>query len=98
MDPRFEELTDWIEEKWNAHAVIPEVLEHAPDLSVVDAYRTQAVRMNRLAAAGDRIIGYKAALTSKAMQEHVGRCGQENATGGRGRGPSGRGFGLRRPR
>lgn len=72
MDPRFEELTDWIEEKWSAHAVIPEVLEHAPGLSVVDAYRAQAARMNRLVAAGDRIIGYKAALTSKAMQEQVG--------------------------
>lgn len=98
MEPRFEELTDWIEEKWNAHAVIPEVLEHAPDLSVVDAYRTQAVRMNRLAAAGDRIIGYKAALNPAQPFPRGGRCVQENATGGCGRGPSGCGFGLRRPR
>lgn len=67
-----DELVDWIEEKWNAGTVIPEVLEHAPDLTVPDAYRVQAARMARHVAEGDRIIGYKAALTSKAMQRQVG--------------------------
>ena len=72
MPGQVEALTDWIEDKWNADAVIPEVLEHAPDLTVPDAYRTQAARMARHVAQGDRIIGYKAALTSKAMQRQVG--------------------------
>ena len=72
MAGQHEALTDWIEEKWNGDAVIPEVLEHAPDLSVLDAYHTQAARMARHVAKGDRIIGYKAALTSKAMQRQVG--------------------------
>lgn len=72
MAGQFDELADWIEEKWNSEAVIPEVLEHRPDLSVLDAYHVQAVRMARHVAQGDRIIGYKAALTSKAMQRQVG--------------------------
>jgi len=39
---------------------------------VLDAYRVQRALMERRVAAGDRCIGYKAALTSKAMQEREG--------------------------
>jgi 2-keto-4-pentenoate hydratase len=39
---------------------------------VLDAFHIQAQRIARHVAQGDRIIGYKAALTSKAMQRQVG--------------------------
>ena len=72
MEQKLEELADWVEAAWKRPAAIPEILELAPDLSVLDAYRVQQVRMEKLVAAGDRLIGYKAALTSKSMQAQTG--------------------------
>ncbi|MCZ6532209.1 MAG: fumarylacetoacetate hydrolase family protein [SAR324 cluster bacterium] len=69
---RLEKLTDWIEARLTEDYAPPEVLQHAPELSVPDAYRVQAAYMARRVAAGDAIAGYKAALTSKAMQEREG--------------------------
>ena len=66
------ELTDWIDGHWNSDALIPEITEIAPELTPLEAQHIQAERMKRAEAAGDRIIGYKAALTSKAMQEQAG--------------------------
>lgn len=72
MEQTLEELADWAEVRWNKPEAIPEILEHAPGLSVPDAYRVQRIRMEKHDARGDRIIGYKAALTSKSMQERAG--------------------------
>ena len=72
MEQTLEELADWAETQWNKPEAIPEILEHAPELTVADAYRVQRIRMEKHGAAGDRIIGYKAALTSKSMQKQTG--------------------------
>lgn len=72
MAVNVKELAEWVEARWTAPEVLPEVLEHAPDLTPEAAYRVQRARMEARAERGDRIIGYKAALTSKPMQERAG--------------------------
>jgi 2-keto-4-pentenoate hydratase len=72
MAESLEQLAHWSEEQWARPVAVPEILERAPGLSLPDAYRVQQLRMERHVAAGDRIIGYKAALTSKPMQQAAG--------------------------
>jgi 2-keto-4-pentenoate hydratase len=67
-----EELARWADACWASEFVPPEVLERSPDLSIADAYRIQLSRAAQAVDAGDRIIGYKAALTSRAMQAQAG--------------------------
>jgi len=52
-----------------------DILEDAPDLSMEDAYRVQFGMMRRRVAEGDRVVGYKAAYTSRAMQAQRGNGG-----------------------
>ncbi len=72
MEPRLRELAEWIDERLAQREPVPEVLERMPELTTDDAYRVQFDRMSRAVARGDRIVGYKAALTSKAMQAQAG--------------------------
>lgn len=72
MTPRLTDLTDWLEERLAKPEPIPEILEQEPKLTTEEAYRIQMERMDRQVNRGDRIAGYKAALTSKAMQEESG--------------------------
>jgi 2-keto-4-pentenoate hydratase len=65
-------LTRWIEQRLASNEPVTEITREDPKLTVADAYRIQAELMHRKVAAGDRIIGYKAALTSKAMQRREG--------------------------
>lgn len=44
----------------------------APELTVDDAYAVQRVNIDRRLAAGERIVGRKIGLTSRAMQEQLG--------------------------
>lgn len=72
MNKTQKELTDWIDSHWSAPDLVPEILDHDSTLTPLEAYQVQRERMQRAAANGDKIIGYKAALTSKAMQEQSG--------------------------
>ena len=66
------DIVEWIEQHLAQPQLIPEVLESFADLTTEAAYRVQMAVKRRQAEAGDRIIGYKAALTSKAMQKQSG--------------------------
>jgi 2-keto-4-pentenoate hydratase len=65
-------IVEWIEQQLTSRRVVPEVLERYPGLSEEQAYRVQQELIRRRIAAGDRLAGYKAAMTSKAMREAVG--------------------------
>lgn len=65
-------LARWIDEHWVTLRGVPEVLDHSPELSVEGAYAVQQWRIRDAVAAGDRVIGYKAALTTVAMQRKAG--------------------------
>ncbi len=62
---RFIELVD-------RSAPIEPVAALAPDLTVEEAYRVQKAIVDKLVARGDKIVGKKAAATSKALQTSLG--------------------------
>jgi 2-keto-4-pentenoate hydratase len=57
-----------------------DLLDESPDLSIDDAYRLQFALMRRRVKQGDRIIGYKAAYTTTAMQNAYGVSGPSIGT------------------
>jgi 2-keto-4-pentenoate hydratase len=65
-------LIQWIEQRLASSAPVTEITAQDPKLTVAAAYRIQAELMQRRVRQGDRIVGYKAALTSKAMQQREG--------------------------
>jgi 2-keto-4-pentenoate hydratase len=66
------ELVDWLEEQITGKKPFVDILEVAPELTHDDAYRLQLGLMRRKVEKGDRLIGYKAAYTSRAMQQERG--------------------------
>jgi 2-keto-4-pentenoate hydratase len=66
------ELAVWLDQALLGAEPVPELLEKHPDLGTEDAYRLQFAVMQARVARGDRIVGYKAALTSKGMQDETG--------------------------
>lgn len=72
LEARLSRLTDWLEPRLSQPEPVTEILERDADLTPRDAYLIQRELMERRVARGDRIIGYKAALTSKAMQVQAG--------------------------
>jgi len=50
----------------------PSVLDANPDLTPAQAYQLQLAIAERKVAEGDQLLGYKAALTSAAMQAQIG--------------------------
>lgn len=66
------DLVAWLDAALTAPELVPDIRERKPGITALDAYRLQAGVMGARVARGDRIIGYKAALTSVAMQEQVG--------------------------
>jgi len=65
-------LAAWLDQALLAPEPVPELLAKHPGLSVEDAYRLQLAVMQARVGRGDRIVGYKAALTSKGMQDETG--------------------------
>ena len=59
-------------EAWRTRQPIPPLTAERPDLSPADAYAIQQVVVARRLAAGERIVGWKIGLTSRAMQEQLG--------------------------
>ena len=72
MNTRLNNLTDWLDRQVARNAPVPEITEQDANLTTLEAYQIQKLRMDRQVSKGDRIIGYKAALTSKAMQKQSG--------------------------
>ncbi|NKC17045.1 MAG: 2-keto-4-pentenoate hydratase [Gammaproteobacteria bacterium] len=67
-----EQLIPWFDEALNAPALVPDIRQRKPDITPLQAYRLQAGIMAARVARGDRIAGYKAALTSAAMRAQIG--------------------------
>jgi 2-keto-4-pentenoate hydratase len=53
-------------------AAIPPFTDEDPTLGMADGYAVQSELVNLILADGDRIVGYKAGLTSKPMQTMLG--------------------------
>ena len=75
MDSEIETLVDRIQGRISGREPWKDVLEDQPGLSDEDAYRIQFALIRRMAAAGDRAVGYKAAYTSAAVQAQRGNGG-----------------------
>lgn len=67
-----DELLDWLEDQITGAKPFVDILEIAPELTHDDAYRLQLALAQRKVAKADRLIGYKAAYTSRAMQQERG--------------------------
>jgi len=67
------ELVDWLEGQIFGGDKPADILEKSPALSVADAYRLRDALTRRRETKGERLIGYKVAGASKALQaqEHV---------------------------
>ena len=69
-----EELAVIVDEAQRAARAIPQLTKDHPDLSVSDAYAIQALSVARRIARGEKRIGVKMGLTSRAKlapQRHV---------------------------
>ena len=66
------EFVDWLDVQVTGRKPFMDILEIAPELTHDDAYRLQLAVMRRKVERGDRLIGYKAAYTSRAMQQDRG--------------------------
>lgn len=65
-------LGERLYDAWRTRIPIPPLTAERPDLSPADAYAIQQVVVARRLAAGERIVGWKVGLTSKAMQDQLG--------------------------
>lgn len=72
MNEHRADVLAWIEAAAAKAEKFDDVLDHFPDLTVGEACAVQIERNRRRVDAGDRLIGYKVALTSKGMQEKAG--------------------------
>ena len=66
---------DFLEEQISSTQPYVDIIEKIPDLTWDDAYRLQFALAKRKIAKGDRLVGYKAAYTSRAMQQDRGVAG-----------------------
>ena len=66
---------DFLEGQISGAQAYVDIIEKVPDLTWDDAYRLQFALAKRKVAKGDRLIGYKAAYTSRAMQQDRGVAG-----------------------
>jgi 2-oxopent-4-enoate/cis-2-oxohex-4-enoate hydratase len=57
---------------WQTRSTLPPLVESAPGLSLEDAYRIQEDFIRRRVEAGERIVGKKIGVTSKAVQTMLG--------------------------
>ena len=73
MEHTHKNLLDWLEIQMFGGAAPADVIEQAPGLTLLDAYRLRDALMHRRVAKGDRHIGYKVGGASRTMQaqEHV---------------------------
>jgi 2-oxo-3-hexenedioate decarboxylase len=67
-----DELATRLAEAERGRRAIPQLVDEHPDLDVDTAYEVQRLGFERRVAAGDRVLGYKLGLTSRAKQEAMG--------------------------
>lgn len=67
-----QELADQLYQAERSRQGIPPLTERYPELSIEDAYRVQLANVRRKVEEGQRIVGKKIGLTSKAMQNLLG--------------------------
>lgn len=67
-----ETLAERVDEAARTATAIPQLTEEVPDLSVEAAYTVQALSMKRRYARGERRVGIKMGLTSRAKMQQVG--------------------------
>ena len=65
---RFAAAERWLLEKIAANRKVPELRDEFPEADADDGYRLSFSLIDRRLAAGERVIGYKAAVTAKPMQ------------------------------
>ncbi|MGW4955432.1 2-keto-4-pentenoate hydratase [Streptomyces parvulus] len=70
--PLLDELSEQLRAVNATGATCPAVSSRFPELAVEDAYRIQMINAEHRMLAGDRIVGYKVGLTSRAMQQQMG--------------------------
>ena len=67
-----EALADELHGAWRTRRTVPPLRERHPALTIDDAYRISLGFMARRRAAGERIVGKKIGVTSKAVQDMLG--------------------------
>ncbi|MDO9436995.1 2-keto-4-pentenoate hydratase [Hydrogenophaga sp.] len=67
-----DEVVNWLSSRLFGSEPYADILSIEPDLTLDEAYRLQFALMRQRASTGDRIVGYKAAFTSEAMQKKFG--------------------------
>ena len=72
MTHDIDSLATELETALDAQSPVPSLLDRTPDLSPEAAYQVQLAIAERKLAGGDRLLGYKAALTSAGMQAQIG--------------------------
>ncbi len=70
-----ERQLDFLEEQISGTVAYVDIIDKVPDLTWDDAYRLQFALAKRKIAKGNPLIGYKAAYTSRAMQQDRGVAG-----------------------
>lgn len=65
-------LGERLDTAWQTRTPIPPLTAERPDLTPAEAYAIQEVVVGRRLARGERIVGWKVGLTSKAMQDQLG--------------------------
>ncbi len=66
------EILDYLEEQIACSKPFKDIIAVVPGISIDDSYRLMLELAKRKSEKGDRLIGYKAAYTSKAMQQANG--------------------------
>ncbi len=77
VDPK---LIQFLEDQLSGRAPFKDIVDHVPGFSRDDAHRLQFALMDRRAATGDPVVGYKAAYTSVAMQKEHNEPGPRVGT------------------
>ncbi|GAA4336523.1 fumarylacetoacetate hydrolase family protein [Pigmentiphaga soli] len=67
-----DDILDYLERQIALSEPFQDIVEVVPGISIDDSYRLMLAVARRKCAKGDRLIGYKAAYTSKAMQQANG--------------------------
>ena len=69
---RITSLGDELYDAWREHRTVAPLVEREPDITINHAYFIQLRFVERRVAAGERIVGKKIGVTSKAVQAMVG--------------------------
>ncbi|TCS33762.1 2-oxopent-4-enoate/cis-2-oxohex-4-enoate hydratase [Paucimonas lemoignei] len=73
MDPKkIEQYGDELYTAFLGQTTVAPLIEREPDITIDDAYKIQQRMVDRRVAAGEKIVGKKIGVTSKAVQDFLG--------------------------